>query len=196
MFFPHPFVSDNTESWANKGVLFATAEVGEKKVVVSLTHFNGAAPEGAPIVRATQGITSSLFMDYYLNLHFKSESQLDGAFFSGDYNIAPIIKSEQERSRFLNSLGIDPKEHELFDVIDPEWFLSSLIDLDQNDEKLDELIERFQCFKQLKLEDIKLLIQKIKSSVPKMWSRAGRGDWREFFILTQNLLEKISLLPS
>jgi hypothetical protein len=192
MFFSHPFVSDNTESWANKGVLFATAEVGEKKVVVSLTHFNGAAPEGAPIVRATQGITSSLFMDYYLNLHFKNESQLGGAFFSGDYNIAPIIKSEQERSRFLNSLGIDPKEHELFDVIDPEWFLSSLIDLDQNDEKLDELIERFQCFKELKLEDIKLLIQKIKSSVPKMWSRAGRGDWREFFILTQNLLEKIS----
>ena len=192
MFFSHPFVSDNTESWANKGVLFATAEVGEKKVVVSLTHFNGGAPEGGPIVRASQAITSSIFMDYYLNRHFKSESQLDGAFFSGDCNIAPITKCEHERSHYLNSLGIDPKEHELFDVIDPEWFLSSLIDLDLDEEKLDELINRFQCFKELKLEDIKVLIRKIKSSVPKRWSREGRGGWREFFILTQKLFEKIS----
>lgn len=192
MFFPHPFVSNNSESWANKGVLFATAQVGEKKVVVSLTHFNGAAPEGDSIVRATQSITSSVFMDYYLNLHFKNENQLEGVFFSGDFNIAPIIKSERERSHFLNSLGIDPREHELFDVIDPEWFLSSLIDLDLSEEKLDELMERFHCFKENNLNEARALIRKIQLAVPKRWIKRKREDWKEFFILTKKLLEKIS----
>lgn len=191
MFFPHPFVSDNIETWANKGVLFATAEVGDKKVVVSTTHFNGGAPEGGPMVRATQVITSSLFMDYYLNLYFKNESQLDGAFFSGDFNIAPIIRSDQKRREFIDLMGINPNQDELIDVVDPEWFLSSLIDLDLNEEKLDELIERFQCFKEAKLEDIKILIQKIKRSMPKKWIKGERGDWKEFFSLVQKLLEKI-----
>lgn len=113
-FIPHPLKS-GMDSWANKGLLLATAKVGDKTYIIGNTHLNGGGTSTLPsyAVRALQTLAVTAQMDKYIKESISAGVSIDGAFLCGDTNISPYYYSNKRDSQGF----LTPK-------IEPEWLMA------------------------------------------------------------------------
>lgn len=112
-FYPHP-IKGGIEQYANKGLLIATVHVGDKRFIVANTHLNGGAPGGGYLPRAIQIKAIQAHLDRYIQQRLDKGQRVDGAFLSGDMNIAPIDTDKDqlifEFEWYLHQLIADPEK--------------------------------------------------------------------------------------
>lgn len=115
-FFQHPLKAGD-DAFANKGLLLATAQIGNKTVVIANTHLNGGGNDAFPgyVCRTAQLITLTERVDKYVLDTIAAGKNVDGVILCGDTNISPAYYD-----------GRDGKG-DLIPTIEPEWLLSNRI---------------------------------------------------------------------
>ncbi|HXF28563.1 MAG TPA: endonuclease/exonuclease/phosphatase family protein [Chlamydiales bacterium] len=113
-FFPHP-IKGGVEDKANKGVLIATAKVGDKRIVIANAHLNGGGDDENPgyVCRAIQTMAVTAHLNKYIKEAQAKGEKLDGAVLNSDTNIAATYYSDREASGKLKTIA------------EPEWLLAN-----------------------------------------------------------------------
>lgn len=191
-FMQHPYASSNTEKYASKGVLFAKAMLGDKKLVIVNTHLNGGAKGGGRYPRLAQINSLNRELNRYIRENFSKNEILDGVIVSGDMNISPFARDKGEKRQYLKQLGIDLKDEPLYDIIDPEWSFYSLLQGDEvTDEEIKSFIENSKCLPEHKINEILSLIKEIKALEPKDPRSKNRKDWEAYIHRSKLLYNQI-----
>lgn len=116
-FYPHPYHRGFIERQANKGVLIATAHIGEKLIVIATTHLSGGAPGGGALPRSVQIKAVMSHIDRYVQQMLAEKKQIEGVFLSADTNIAPTYTNDSHR---------DTNGHLIISQ-NPEWYLNPML---------------------------------------------------------------------
>jgi exonuclease III len=191
-FMEHAYASSNTEKYASKGVLFAKASLGDKKLVIVNTHLNGGAKGGGRYPRLAQINSLHRALNHYIRENFSENEILDGVIVSGDMNISPFARDIREKRQYLKELGIDVKDEPLYDIIDPEWSFYTLLQGDEvKDEEIISYIKNSKCLPEDKINEILSLIKEIKALEPKDSRSKNRKDWESYVNRSKLLYDQI-----
>lgn len=168
VFYPHP-IKMGIEKHANKGLLIATALVGDKKIVLAGTHLNGGCDLGGFFPRSIQIQAIMHHIDEYIK---EKKSKFDGVILSGDFNIAPVDFCDKHEEYY----------------IEKESFWNELIYQNNIDETLLD-----QPISQEKRDKAKEALKKLKHAMPNK-NIEDPASWKQYFnLLTQ--IQRGELFP-